>query len=185
MRPPMNKSERRASHGRFAWRSIRAVPFAADGPSTVSSFAVPCVLPASTDREHVPLSRDDTVKTGSRFRDGRVGPTRKAAYAGRRDDEPLVPVPALSASEFLRADYRGTGRLSAYQWMALAGLAMGLASVAGFRGSRPVPVVHLGLGLLTSPVALGALAAIGLAGFVYLGVSRVTTASIRLEVLDP
>ena len=92
------------------------------------------------------------------------------------------------ACEFLRADDRGKGRgqgrLSAYQWMALACLvyvvsAMGLLSAPTRR-----PDIHQGLALLVSPFTMLALAAIGVVVFVYLGVSKMTTATIRLGVKD-
>jgi len=98
------------------------------------------------------------------------------------------------ASEFLRADdrggRRGKRRLSAYQWMALASLvyvvsAVGLGSAVGLLSS-PVrrPGILDGLALLASPFTLLALAAIGVAVFAYLGVSKVTTATLRLGVKD-
>jgi len=87
-------------------------------------------------------------------------------------------------SEFLRADYRGGGRLSAYQWMTLAGLAAALLPMACLPRCPRAPAVHLGLTLLESPITLATLAAVGLGVFVYLGVSRVTTATIWLEVDD-
>jgi len=88
------------------------------------------------------------------------------------------------ASEFLRADYRGGGRLSAYQWMALVCLTYALAAVALLPRSDRVPAADLGLALLASPIAMTALAVMGLTVFVYLGVSRMTTATIRLQVRD-
>ena len=147
-----------------------------------------------------------------------IGPTRKAAYAGHCEGEPLVPAPAISAlilsvaglggvplylagsfraaaafflgvafvwrfaSEFLRADYRGEGRLSAYQWMALACLAYALFGLPFLPSSARLPDIRVGLPVLVSPLAMLALALLGVAVFAYLGVSRVTAASIRLEV---
>ena len=145
-----------------------------------------------------------------------VGATRKAAYAGHCEGEPLLPVPALSAvllslaglagvplylagsfraaialslwrfaSEFLRADYRGEGRLSAYQWMALVCLVYSEVAVMLVGSQDATPDVQLGLSVLASPIALLALALLGAIVFVHLGVSRVTGASIRLEMRDP
>ncbi len=86
-------------------------------------------------------------------------------------------------SEFLRADYRGKGRLSAYQWMALACLLYVVPALALISPCARPPDIRLGLVLLSSPLALLALAALGVMVFVYLGVSKVTTATIRVDVL--
>jgi prolipoprotein diacylglyceryltransferase len=91
-------------------------------------------------------------------------------------------------SEFLRADDRGNdrgnGRLTTYQWMALACLGY-VASALGLL-SAPVrrPDVYQGLALLTSPVTMLALSALGVVVFVYLGVSKMTTGTVRLGVKD-
>ncbi len=87
-------------------------------------------------------------------------------------------------SEFLRADYRGRGRLSAYQWMALACLLYVVPALGFFSESRRLPNIHGGLVLLVSPFTLLALAAFGVVVFIYLGVSKMTTATIRLGVRD-
>jgi hypothetical protein len=143
-----------------------------------------------------------------------VGSTRKAAYAGRCEGVPLLPVPALSAlvlsagglagvplflngnfraagalslcvafpwrfvSEFLRADYRGQGRLSAYQWMALACLAYVVSALGLLPAPVRLPDIHQGLALLVSPLTLLSLGALGVLVFIYLGVSQMTTATI-------
>jgi len=92
------------------------------------------------------------------------------------------------ASEFLRADDRGKGRgqgrLSAYQWMALACLVYVVSAVGLLSAPTRRPDIHQGLALLASPFAMLALAAIGVVVFVYLGVSKMTTATIRLGVRD-
>jgi prolipoprotein diacylglyceryltransferase len=88
------------------------------------------------------------------------------------------------ASEFLRADYRGQGRLSVYQWMALACLVYVVAAVGLLSARARQPDIHHGLALLASPLTLLALAAVGVVVFVYLGVSKMTTATIRLAVKD-
>ena len=88
------------------------------------------------------------------------------------------------ASEFLRADYRGTGRLSAYQWMALGCLLYVVPALGLSSASRRLPDIHHGLALLSSPLTLLALAALGVVVFLYLGVSKMTTATIRLGVRD-
>jgi prolipoprotein diacylglyceryltransferase len=88
------------------------------------------------------------------------------------------------ASEFLRADHRGQGRLSAYQWMALACLAYIGSALSLLSAPRLRPDIHPGLTLLASPFTMLALAAIGVVVFVYLGVSKMTTATVRLGVRD-
>jgi prolipoprotein diacylglyceryltransferase len=87
-------------------------------------------------------------------------------------------------SEFLRADYRGKGRLSAYQWMALACLAYIVSALEWLSAPTRRPDIHHGLTLLGSPVVVLALAALGVVAFVYLGVSKMTTATVRLGVRD-
>jgi hypothetical protein len=85
-------------------------------------------------------------------------------------------------SELLRADYRGEGRLSSYQWMALLCLVYWLPVLASSPPSSVKPDVRQGLHALQSPMVLLVLAALGLAVFLYLGVSKMTTASIVLQV---
>jgi hypothetical protein len=46
------------------------------------------------------------------------------------------------------------------------------------------PDIHQGLTLLVSPFTMLALAVIGVVVFVYLGVSKMTTATVRLGVKD-
>lgn len=87
-------------------------------------------------------------------------------------------------SEFLRADYRGEGRWSAYQWMALFCLAYVAVVLACFPLASPrVDIAH-GLFRLTSPLVLAGLAVLGGVVFLYLGVSKTTFAIIRLEVRE-
>ena len=88
------------------------------------------------------------------------------------------------ASEFLRADYRGKGRLSAYQWMALACLLYVVPALGLFSSSRRLPDIQHGLVLLSSPLTLLTLAALGVLVFGYLGVSKMTTATVRLGVRE-
>jgi prolipoprotein diacylglyceryltransferase len=85
-------------------------------------------------------------------------------------------------SEFVRADYRGKGRLSAYQWMALGCLVYATPFVLLMPGGGDPPDVGRCLGLVTSPLAWGAVAALGVTVFGYLGISTVTTATIELGV---
>ncbi len=86
-------------------------------------------------------------------------------------------------SEFLRADYRGAGRISAYQWMALAGavytVLLGLLWPAV---PRTVPDVARGLALLWTPGAIVLIEVVALFVFVRMGVSTVTTSRIVLDL---
>jgi prolipoprotein diacylglyceryltransferase len=85
-------------------------------------------------------------------------------------------------SEFLRADYRGGGRVSAYQYMAL------LAALVstGYYLVLPADVmpVDLATGLrnLWNPAIIFACIGLWIAIFLYMGRSRVTTAHISLFV---
>lgn len=82
-------------------------------------------------------------------------------------------------SEFLRADYRGTGRISAYQWMALAGAAYTML-FALLWPDAPLPILDLarGLALLGSPGAIFLIEALAVIVFARMGISSVTTAQI-------
>lgn len=87
-------------------------------------------------------------------------------------------------SEFLRADYRGGGRLSAYQWMAL-GTALWLGGLAWLlpTGLWAAPDLGRGLGALWAPGPLTLLQGMWLAAFIYYGRSRVTTSRVSFSVL--
>jgi prolipoprotein diacylglyceryltransferase len=86
------------------------------------------------------------------------------------------------ASEFVRADYRGKGKLSAYQWMALICLLYATPVVLGLSGGTAAADVRRCVPLLGSPILWTALAALGLAVFGFLGISTVTTATVELGV---
>jgi prolipoprotein diacylglyceryltransferase len=85
-------------------------------------------------------------------------------------------------SEFLRADYRGRSAISLYQWMALLSWAYGVAAFSLLPATRDFPFVARGLRALWTPMALSSLGALGVATFIYLGVSRVTGAKVTLRV---
>jgi len=86
-------------------------------------------------------------------------------------------------SETWRADYRGAGRISAYQIMGLAGLAYAV-SVALLLGSEPAaaPVFRNGLLQIWTPAVLIFLQSIWLVIFFYTGRSTVTGATVRYHV---
>jgi prolipoprotein diacylglyceryltransferase len=86
------------------------------------------------------------------------------------------------ASEFVRADYRGKGKLSAYQWMALICLVYAIPVVLGLSTADAVADVRRCIPLVGSPFLWTALAGLGLVVFVFLGISTVTTATVELGV---
>ncbi len=86
-------------------------------------------------------------------------------------------------SETLRADYRGQGKLSAYQVMAI--LSTVYAVAIGFFISEvpyPTPDLFSGLSLLWQPAMIIFLQAIWLTIFVYTGRSAVTESSVAISV---
>ncbi len=86
-------------------------------------------------------------------------------------------------SEFLRADYRGGGRISAYQKMSLAAAAYGLLLAGFFDPAAPVPDLAAGLAVVWSPAMVLCLEALWIASFLYTGRSRVTGAELRFHVV--
>ena len=86
-------------------------------------------------------------------------------------------------SEFIRADFRGGGRLSAYQWMALA-TALGLSLLAWLLAGGPLGQANLfqGLRALWAPGPLMLLQGIWVTAFIYYGRSRVTTSVVNFSV---
>ncbi|MBN2231368.1 MAG: prolipoprotein diacylglyceryl transferase [Deltaproteobacteria bacterium] len=148
------------------------------------------------------------------------GATKKVAYEGGLDGQPVVPVQALTTviytgtgiagtalffagrfrtafllvvivtqlwrwlSEMLRADYRGGGRLSVYQIMALIGVAFNvvLAGQLPPVAATPFPAAAAGLRLLWQPAILLSLQVLWAALFLHTGCSRVTGATLALHV---
>ncbi len=90
------------------------------------------------------------------------------------------------ASEFLRADYRGRGRISAYQCMRLVAVAYGLAVAAGggLLNAPPETAIRIadGLRVFWNPWMLLCIQALWLAAFLYTGRSEVTGATIEFHV---
>jgi hypothetical protein len=89
------------------------------------------------------------------------------------------------ASEFLRADHRGGGRISTYQIMALVSVGYGLAVTVLMPASPALPFppdILTGLRQLWHPGWLLALQTLWLATFIYTGRSRVTGARIAFHV---
>jgi prolipoprotein diacylglyceryltransferase len=87
-------------------------------------------------------------------------------------------------SEFLRADYRGGGTISAYQVMGLLSIPYALVAVLVF----PVPAGDLpnlsaGLTAMWNPLVLITLQALWLLIFLYTGRSQVTAATLSFHVV--
>ncbi|MEI6563076.1 MAG: prolipoprotein diacylglyceryl transferase family protein [bacterium] len=96
----------------------------------------------------------------------------------------VMPVVATQVwrfvSEFLRADYRGAGRITAYQGMALAGAAYTVALGLLWSGTLALtPDVARGLALLWTPGAILLIEAVALFVAIRMGLSTVTTARIH------
>ncbi|MFH1020829.1 MAG: prolipoprotein diacylglyceryl transferase, partial [Pseudomonadota bacterium] len=86
-------------------------------------------------------------------------------------------------SEYLRADYRGEGKFSAYQQMALLGA--GYCFLLGlYGGNNPASRPDLGAGLasLWNPVPLLFFQTLWLLLFIYTGFSSVTGATLAFHV---
>jgi hypothetical protein len=86
-------------------------------------------------------------------------------------------------SEFLRADFRGTGRLTAYQWMGLAAIpyAMELAIVLPDEAIG-TPLIGAGVAAVWTPGILLALQGLWLLIFFTTGRSAVTGAVVSFHV---
>jgi hypothetical protein len=148
------------------------------------------------------------------------GATKKVAYEGGLEGQPVVPVQALTTvvyvgtglagmalffagrfrpafllavlvtqlwrwlSEMLRADYRGGGRVSAYQVMALVAVAFNivLAWLLPPVTGGPEPTLTAGLRLVWQPAVIVALQLLWAALFLHAGCSKVTGASLTLHV---
>jgi hypothetical protein len=88
------------------------------------------------------------------------------------------------ASEFLRADFRGGRRLSAYQLMSLIAAAYAVALAGLLPVTQPSAVVSIRAGLIAlwHPAVLLALQTLWIAAFIYTGKSSVTGATIQFHV---
>jgi prolipoprotein diacylglyceryltransferase len=85
-------------------------------------------------------------------------------------------------SEFVRDDYRGAGRFSAYQAMGVLGIFYGLWVVRHFDAQAAVPDLSLGLQGVWSPAPILAMQLIWVVIFLYTGLSRVTAATMSFHV---
>ena len=87
-------------------------------------------------------------------------------------------------SEFFRADYRGSGAVTAYQWLSLASIPLAalLVFACPRSGSPGAMDILNGLSALWSPHALLFLEGIAVAIFLYTGRSRVTGSQLEIFV---
>ncbi len=88
------------------------------------------------------------------------------------------------ASEFLRADYRGESRISAYQWMSVAAVGYGLLLAYFFRNFK-IPMADLltGMLFLWNPAIFVFIQLLWLALFFSVGRSMVTGSRISVHVV--
>lgn len=88
------------------------------------------------------------------------------------------------ASEFLRADYRGRGRISAYQIMTLLAMVYILIMMPLISESyHALPDLMMGIISLWDPGLIIFLTALGGVAFVYTGKSDVTCSSINIQII--
>lgn len=86
-------------------------------------------------------------------------------------------------SEVWRADYRGEGRISAYQWLALAGMVYSIAVLRFVpEGALPEADLLAGLGAIWHPGVILLLLSTWLLAFLVYGRSSVTGAHLSLYV---
>lgn len=88
-------------------------------------------------------------------------------------------------SEIFRADYRGTGKISAYQWMSVLSILAAFLFV-GIFPEDPSTGIHImaGLNAMWNPVVIIFLQAIGAGIFLYTGRSTVTGANLNFFVVQ-
>jgi hypothetical protein len=148
-----------------------------------------------------------------------AGGTKKIAYEGGLEGEPVIPIQGITAvlhvalalgacllflrghyrvalcvsfigtqvwrtvSEVLRADYRGHGKVSAYQIMALIGAGYALAVFPFLSPDRLPPAdVRAGLALLWHPGVIVWLQGLWAVTFLHTGRSVVTSATLSFHV---
>jgi hypothetical protein len=89
------------------------------------------------------------------------------------------------ASEFLRADYRGHGRISAYQIMTLFASIYTFVILAFIQENyRSLPNLLMGLSFLWNPGMIIFLVVLWVVSFLYTGRSSVTCSSIHIRIRE-
>jgi hypothetical protein len=86
-------------------------------------------------------------------------------------------------SEFLRADYRGTNKISAYQVMAVLTVLYGIIVRAMFGVPAFSPVIMYGLHALWNPFVIFFIQGLWIAVFLYTGRSSVTGSTVSFHVI--
>ena len=88
-------------------------------------------------------------------------------------------------SETLRADYRGGGKLSAYQWMSLISIvyALALTLLLPYH-AIPLPELTSGLSAIWNPAVLLTMQFIWLGAMIYYGQSKVTASEVKVFVVQ-
>jgi hypothetical protein len=86
------------------------------------------------------------------------------------------------ASELLRADYRGSGSLSAYQIMGIIAIIYSWSLMLIFPNSLESFSMEDGLAIFRSPWIILSLQTIWISILLYTGLSRVTTAELKFSV---
>lgn len=87
-------------------------------------------------------------------------------------------------SEFFRADHRGGGSLTAYQWMSLISVAYAGLMALWLPDRAAAPSLASGLSLLWDPWVLIMLQALWVTVLIYTGRSKVTASTISFKVLQ-
>ncbi|MGV8058344.1 MAG: prolipoprotein diacylglyceryl transferase family protein [Smithellaceae bacterium] len=88
-------------------------------------------------------------------------------------------------SEFLRADYRGNGRISAYQIMTVLAIVYTLIMVAFIKEpDHALPDLIAGLNSLWNPGLIIFLGLLWIIAFIYTGRSSVTCSSINIQIIE-
>jgi len=87
-------------------------------------------------------------------------------------------------SEFLRADFRGEGKITAYQWMALLSIPYALSLAAWIPLPSPLPTdLRAGLEFLSKPVNILFLQGLWIVAFFLTGKSSVTASTLSFHVI--
>jgi len=100
----------------------------------------------------------------------------------------LIPLLASwgwrACSEWLRADYRGTSRISVYQLMAIVAIAYLTATIALMPASEQLaPDLQAGFAQLTSAPVILLLQVLWVGLFLYYGRSRVTASTLSFHIV--